>query len=110
MLVTLKIWTDARSKVGAERVFRRALQQIEHLPVDPAIETYPKTGGHVCQCGLDIECTVWEYCVVEIIAIGQQLGSAWTIFGDITQEVSCWSTNASIVGVKAIELTVQRPA
>ncbi len=110
MRATLKIWTDAKSKVAAERILERAVQQLGFMLLDSTTEFYPKTEGYICLCGLEIDCTAWESCVVETIALGQRLGYAWTIFGDIRQEVRGWATEARVVGVKAIELTVLRQA
>lgn len=110
MRATFKIWTDAKSKVAAERVFERAIQQLGRVPQSHRVEPYPKTGGYVWQGELEIECTSWENCVVEIIGLGQQLCYAWTLSGDIQQEVSGWSSQARVVGVKAAEWTLQRHA
>jgi hypothetical protein len=108
MKATLKIWTDARKEAGAERVFQRAMEQIDRVPQNPRTEPYPKTGGYVYSCEIGMECTAWEGCVVEVIELGQRLCYAWTISGDVQQELRGWATQAQAIGIKAAEWTLHR--
>ena len=110
MRVTLKIWTDAKSRVAAERVFERATQQLGWLPQNSRAEPYPKTGGYVWECEWELECPDWANCVVEVIALGQQLCNSWIVSGDVRQELIGWSTEARVAGIKAAQLTLQQQA
>ncbi|MDR0443876.1 MAG: hypothetical protein LBH44_10760 [Treponema sp.] len=48
--------------------------------------------------------STWEYCVYKIIDFAQDFGYQWIITGSINFEISLWSNDSKISGIKAMEI------
>ena len=49
----------------------------------------------------------WEKCVYEIIKLSQEIGRQWIILGTINFELTLWTNETKIIGVKNIEISCQ---
>lgn len=98
-----KIWIEARSEEKARRVYERVRHLLRREVVDQDIAPYPKTTGFRVAFWVELEGEAWNDCVVELIELGQRVGHAWLLIGDILVDPGGWSNQPMVPGVRAIE-------
>jgi hypothetical protein len=98
-----KIWIGAKSEDRALRVSERVQEALGRVAVGHGIEPYPKIGGFLVRFEVELGSERWNDCVVEVVEMGQRVGHAWILSGDVRDDPSGWSNRPRIAGVQAIE-------
>jgi hypothetical protein len=98
-----KIWAEAKSEDKALRASERVRRILGREAVDQSVEPYPKANGFLVTFWVELGGEAWNDGVVELIELGQRVGHAWILSGDILGDPSGWSNEPRVPGVKAIE-------
>jgi len=102
-------WSDATSEKSARNVATRLLRQLGRPADQLTCAPYPQTGGWTFPFHTLLEGARWNDYVVDVIALGQRVASAWTLSGDVGHSPEGWSTKSRISGVTAIQWWLQTP-
>jgi hypothetical protein len=98
-----RIWVEAKSEDKALRMFERVRRILDRDAVDQSVEPYPKSTGFLVVFWVELRSKTWNDCVVELIELGQRVGHAWVLSGDILGDPSGWSNEPRVSGVKSIQ-------
>ncbi|WP_293743924.1 hypothetical protein [uncultured Acinetobacter sp.] len=83
-----KLHLNATSERSAQKIIKKCIDVFERVPISLKIEKYNK-GGYMATLELaHDENYSWSELVLEIIALGQRLGSGWSIYGNINDDPS----------------------
>jgi len=83
-----KLHVNPTSERSAQKIIQQCIDVFERVPISLKIEKYNKGG---CMATLELahsENYSWSELVLEIIALGQSLGSGWSIYGNVYDDPS----------------------
>ncbi len=103
------VWSDATSEKSARNVAMRLLRRLGRPADQLTFASYPKTGGWTFTFQTPLEGASWNDYVVDAIALGERVASAWSLSGEVRQSPEGWSTKSRISGVTAIQWWLQTP-
>lgn len=80
---TWKVQVDAKSEAGAKKLAKRCASKVGLTPYDVSVDEHPREGYLV-----DFEFRheadqQWPDVVIEMITLGQKLGTGWLLEGDV---------------------------
>jgi hypothetical protein len=110
MEMVWSVFCGANSDEAARKVAKWFQQRLEREILDLALEPYPKTGGWTFTARTPLVGTAWNDQVVEAISLGQQIGYAWRLSGEVESSLSGWSNELKVSGITAIEWQLWRDA
>ena len=97
------VWTDATSEKSARNVAARLLRELARPAEQLAFAPYPKTGGWTFSFRTQVTGACWNDYVVDVIALGQRVGRAWILSGDVMHQLDGWSNESRISGVTSAQ-------
>lgn len=81
-----RLHLDSSSEPSASKIINRCIQAFGQTPTELKLEKYDK-GGYIATLKfLHNEINTWSEQVIEVIELGQKLGSGWSLFGNIQDE------------------------
>lgn len=98
------VWSTSTSEKSARHVAGRVLRLLGRSTVDMMVfASYPKTGGWAFSFAVQLSGETWNDYVVDVIALGQCVGSGWRLLGNVTEHLEGWSNEARVAGVTSIQ-------
>ena len=98
-----RIFTSSKSEIAAKRVHRRVVEALGYELFGFQLVPNANSGEYIFSFDLRVKCQTRNDCIVALLEVGQTLGYEWTLFGDIRENFSAWSTKPKVVGVKALQ-------
>jgi hypothetical protein len=102
-----KIFTDCKSDAAAKKVATKFFVLVNSEPLSVIVEPYHK-GGYVVTATVELEASAWSQSVLFALQKAQTVGKAWTISGNIADELDAWSNEALVPGIQSLHLLVLR--
>ena len=81
-----KLHANATSEHAANKIVNQCIESLNYFPITQNLEKYEKGGYMATVIFFHKDGSSWSDFVVEIIALGQRLGSGWSIYGNIYEE------------------------
>jgi hypothetical protein len=100
---TWSVWSPAKVERSAWKVLEGLEERLGRETVAATFEPYPKIGGWMFSFHVSLKGETYGERVVEIIALGQRVGHGWILSGDVYGDLSGWSNQPSVAGIRAIE-------
>lgn len=83
-----KLNVNVTSERSAQKIIQQCIDVFERVPISLKIEKYNK-GGYMATLEFGHEeKAIWSALVIEVIALGQHLGSGWSMYGNINDDPS----------------------
>lgn len=107
-----KIHLDSKSEESAKIIINRCIKIFGRQPVDSSLELYFKGGFMGTLVFFHNESISWPEVVMEVMVLGQKLGTGWCLFGNIAHESNAVlskqdsSSHISVSGVQWAEWQV----
>lgn len=108
-----KAWVEAKKERAAHRIGVRIRLGMNTKTSPVTVLPYAK-GGHVLRWDTEGDLSNWSEAVVELIRLGQDLGSGWQLFGSVDSEIEAILTrnvgHITTPGVTMISWQIRRPS
>jgi hypothetical protein len=102
-----KIFTNCTSDPAARKVADHVWTLAKLEPRSVYAEPYHK-GGYVVFGKVELEVSEWPQAVLLALQMAQSAGRAWTISGDIADELDAWSNESLVSGIRSLHVLVRR--
>lgn len=96
------IFTNATTEKATRKVAERLLNLLDSPAEHVEFALYTKTGGWTFSFQSLLSGATHNDIVVEAIALGQRVGYAWTLTGDVLTDPEGWSNEARVSGVTSL--------
>jgi len=96
------IFTETKTKKGADKILNQFLSNIKTEVIDMQIEKDSK-GGYKIRFQIEHIKKKWNDIVIECISLGQKVGYEWNLYGDVFSDPSALTIKSNLSGIKMIE-------
>ena len=103
MNIEWQLFTKDNSEDSINKIFDSVTKKI-NIPVSKSKIESSKERGVIIELTTPISEESWSLAVVRALAIGQKIGRAWHLSGNIEIEVDAWSNESEIPGITALHL------
>ena len=102
------LWTEADTEQQAAHVLERLTAAMRREAQDVRYQPDREHGGMIVRFGVTHADAAWNDLVVDVIALAQQVGQAWTLTGSVFLQAEGLTRDVHVEGVTAASWCIER--